>query len=457
MKVSISEHFTYRKIFKLTIAPILMMIFISLYSVVDGICISNLSTHDAFAGVNLIYPITTIVGGFGMLFGAGGSALIGKLLGQGKKEEAKQTFTNVIIAATVVGIALSAIGFFVVEPFAKAMGEVSTGDVTGMVDEAIKYGRILMAGQFLFIVQNMFHTLFVVDEKPQLGFVFSIAAGVTNIVFDVIFIGPLKMAATGAAIATVMGYAVGAIGPVLYFVFNKKGNIYFVKTKFMLKPVLKSASNGVSEFINFSAMAISGILFNYQLLKFYPGDMGKIGVEVYGVIMYVLLIFVAVFLGYSHTMSPVVSYNYGANNKKELSNVLKKSLIIIMLISLSMLVLGECLAKPIALIFANGSETMIDLTTKAMRLWSISFLFSGFALYGATFFVGLNNGGIALLISIIRSVALVVLFIFVLPIAIGPNGIWLTPACHEGGGAILALSLIFLFRKKYGYQLFGAD
>ena len=453
MKVSISEHFTYKKIFKLTIAPILMMVFISLYSVVDGICVSNLSTHDAFAGVNLIYPITTVVGGFGMLFGAGGSALIGKLLGQKKKEEAKATFTNVVIAATVVGIVLSVAGFFVVEPFAKAMGNVSTGEVSGMVQEAINYGRIIMLGQFLFIVQNMFHTLFVVDEKPQLGFIFAVASGVTNIVFDVIFIGPCHMAATGAAIATVMGFAVGAIGPVLYFIFNKKGNIYFVKTKFEIKPVLKSTSNGLSEFINFAAMAVSGISFNYQLLKYYPGDMGQIGVEAYGVIMYVILIFVAIFLGYSNTMSPVVSYNLGAENKKELSNVLKKSLIIISIISVTMLALGEGLATPIAHLFSKGSKEMIELTTLAMRLWSISFLFSGFALYGATFFVGLNNGLIALIISITRSIALSALFVFVLPLAMGPNGIWLTPMCHEGGGAILSLVLIYLYRNKYGYSI----
>lgn len=459
MKVSISEHFTYKKIFKLTIAPILMMIFISLYSVVDGICIANLPSnpevaHNSFAGVNLIYPITTIIGGFGMLFGAGGSALIGKLLGQKKNDDARKAFTNVIIAALIVGVVLSIIGFFIVEPFAYAMADAGSGDFSGMVQEAINYGRILMICQFLFIIQNMFHTLFVVDEKPHLGFIFAIAAGVTNIVFDIIFIGPCDMGATGAAIATVMGFAVGAIGPVLYFIFNKTGNIYFVKTKFDIKPVLKSTSNGLSEFINFAAMAVSGISFNYQLLKYYPGDMGQVGVEAYGVIMYVILIFVAIFLGYSNSMSPVVSYNLGANNKKELSNVLKKSLIIIGSISVVMLVLGESLSTPIALIFANGKEEMIELTTTAMRLWSISFLFSGFALYGATFFVGLNNGLIALLIAVTRSIILSVLFVFTLPIAMGPNGIWLTPMCHEAGGAILALVLIYVYRKKYGYQIF---
>ena len=223
MKVSISEHFTYKKILKLTIAPILMMIFISLYSVIDGICIANFSTHAAFAGVNLAFPITTVIGGIGLLFGTGGSALLSKMLGEKKNQLAKETFTNIIIAASVVGIVLSLIGFFIMEPYAIAMGQKSGEEpekIKAMVDEAIKYGRILMAGQFLFILQNMFHTLFVVDEKPQLGFIFAIAAGVTNIVFDVIFIGPCKMGAMGAGIATVMGYAVGAIVPVLYFIVN---------------------------------------------------------------------------------------------------------------------------------------------------------------------------------------------------------------------------------------------
>lgn len=456
-KVSISDHFTYKKILRLTIAPILMMVFISLYSVVDGVCISNLSTHEAFAGVNLAYPITTIVGGFGVLFGAGGSALIGKQLGEKKFQDAKETFTNVVIAAGVIGLILSVIGYFAVEPYAIAMGKVGGEYTKAMVEEAIKYGRILMLGQVLFIIQNMFHTLFVVDEKPHLGFIFSVAAGVTNIVFDVIFIGPLQMGSTGAAIATVMGYGVGCFGPIIYFIFNKSGNIYFVKSKFKIKPVLKSASNGISEFVNFSAMAVSGILFNYQILNYYPGEMGQVGIEAYGVIMYVLLVFVAIFLGYSNTMSPVVSYNLGANNKKELNNVLKKSLIIIGIISVSMMALGEALSIPIAVIFSNGSQQVVELTTTAMRFWSISFLFAGYAIYGGTFFVGLNNGLVALAITTTRSLVFVILFTFTLPLAMGANGIWLSPMCTEAGAAILSLILIYTFRKKYGYQLFSKN
>lgn len=455
MKVSISEHFTYKKIFKLTIAPILMMVFISLYSVIDGVCIANLPAteslrHAAFAGVNLAYPITAVIGGVGMLFGTGGSALISKMLGEKKKQLAKETFTNIIIAATVVGITFSLIGFFIVEPFVYGMSQITSDYDPLMISEAIIYGKILMAGQFLFIVQNMFHTLFVVDEKPHLGFVASIAAGVTNIVFDVIFIGPCNMGAMGAAIATVMGYGVGAIGPVLYFIFNKKGNIYFVKTKINFTNILKAARNGLSEFINYGAMTVSGVVFSVQLLKY----AGQNGIEAYGIIMYVILIFWAVFLGYSNTMAPVAGYNLGAKNKKELSNVLKKSLIIIAGISLTMLALGEGLSYPIALAFSSGYKELIDLATYAMRIWSISFLFCGFAIFGSTFFVGLNNGLLALNISMTRSIVLNILFAFTLPLACGTTGIWLVAPCAEGGAAILALVLIFVYQKKYGYQLF---
>lgn len=453
-KVSISDHFTYKKIFRLTIAPVLMMVVISLYSVVDGICIANLSSHEAFAGANLAFPLTTIVGGLGVLFGAGGSALIGKLLGEKKHQDAKETFTTIVIVALAIGFIFSIVGYFLVKPFCVAMGSVGGEYTSAMVEEAINYGRIIMLGQFMYVAQNMFHTLFVVDEKPHLGFIFSLAAGLTNIVFDIVFIGPLQMSATGAAIATVMGYAVGGIGPIIYFIFNKSGNIYFVKTKLKIGPILKSSSNGVSEFVNFASMAVAGILFNYQILKYYPGAMGQVGVETYGIIMYVLLIFLAIFLGYSSSMSPIISYNLGANNKEEITNVLKKSLIIIGIISLLMTVLGESLATPIALIFSNNSQEVVDLTTKAMRFWSISFLFSGLAIYGGGFFVGLNNGPIALLITSIRSIVLVTLFIFVLPLAMGADGIWISPIFTEMGAAILAFVLILIYRKKYGYKLF---
>ncbi|MCQ2795490.1 MAG: hypothetical protein MJ214_04745 [Bacilli bacterium] len=455
MKVSISEHFTYKKIFKLTIAPILMMIFVSLYSVVDGICIANLSNHAAFAGVNLAFPITTVIGGVGLLFGTGGSALISKMLGEKKEQLAKETFTNIIIAAAVVGAIASLIGFFVMEPYAIAMGNKSgesTEEIKAMVEEAIKYGRILMAGQFLFIIQNMFHTLFVVDEKPHLGFLWSIVAGVTNIVFDVIFIGPCQMGATGAAIATVMGYGVGTLGPILYFTFNKKGNLYFVKPVFNIKNVLRAAYNGLAEFVNYGAMTISGVVFNAQLIRYYPGS--TVGVEAYGVIMYVLLIFWAVFLGYANTVAPVAGYNLGAKNKEELTNVLKKSLVIISIFAGIMLALGEGLAYPIALIFSDNSEMMIEITTTAMRFWSISFLFCGFSIFGASFFTGLNNGLLASCISFMRSIALIILFVYTLPLAMGANGIWLSPVCSEGGAAIISLSLINICQKKYGYQLF---
>lgn len=457
MKIELSTHFTYKKILKFTIAPIFMMIFVSLYTVVDGVCIANLPSdpnlaHAAFAGANLTFPITGVIGGIGLLFGTGGSALISKMLGEKKEQLAKETFTNIIIAAVVTGAILSLIGFFIVEPYAIAMGNKSgesTEEIEAMVKEAIKYGQILMAGQFLFIVQNMFHTLFVVDEKPQLGFLWSIVAGVVNIVFDVIFIGPCDMGATGAAIATVMGYAVGSIGPVLYFVFNKKGTIYFVKPNFNIRNVLKAATNGLAEFVNYGAMTVSGVVFNSQLLRYY----GPIGVEVYGVVMYVLLVFWAVFLGYSNTMSPVAGYNLGAKNKKELSNVLKKSLVIVSGFALLMFALGEGLAKPIALIFSNNDQTMIELTTMAMRFWSVSFLFCGFSIFGGAFFVGLNNGLLASSISVMRSIVLIVLFVYTLPLAMNEKGIWLSPICSEGTAAIISLTLIFVFQKKYGYQI----
>ena len=447
MQVALSDHFTYKKIFKITYAPILMVIFVSLYCVIDGLCIATMAGHDAFAGANLIYPIIMIVGGFGFMFGTGGAALTSMHLGEKNKNKANQTFTNIVLGTLLLGVVLSLVGFFIIEPIANALGNITQGTTAGMINEAIKYGRILMICQFAFMLQNLFQEYFIVAEKPVIGFLFALIAGLTNIIFDLILIGPAQMGVVGAAIGTVLGFIVGSIGPVIYFFFSKKSTIHFVKPNLDFRSIGRSAYNGSSEFINNVATSIISVVFNIQILKYY----GQIGVEAYGIIMYVILIFIGVYIGYSVGIGPAISYHYGAKNKEELHNLFKKSLVIVGTASILMIILGESLARPIALIFSNGDSNLINLTTHAMRVWAISFFFCGSSMFVSSFFTALNNGLLSALTAFIRTLVFQISCVLIFPIFMKGDGIWWSIVIAEGLSFIFALFLLIKSRKRYGY------
>ena len=370
MQVHLSDRFTYKKIFHLVIFPIIMMIFTSLYAIVDGIFISNFQNNpSSFAAVNLIFPFIMIIGSVGFMMGAGGTALVSKKLGEGKKEEANKTFSLIIYFTIGLGIAISIIGFFLIEPVVKLMAHLSKSDSENLISEAVLYGRILVSAQMFFIMQNVFQSFFTVVERPRLGFRFVLAGGLTNIALDALFIGAFRWGVVGAAAATISGYLVASIGPFLYFTIRKDNPIHLGKTTFVLKDIAQSVYNGSSEFFSNIAMSVVSTLYNAQLLIAY----GENGVSAYGIIMYVGFTFCAIFIGYSIGMAPVIGYNYGAQNHKELRNVLKRSLILIGIAAISMFVLSFSTAYPFAHIFSGGNQELIELSITAIRIYSICY------------------------------------------------------------------------------------
>lgn len=447
MRVSLSDHYSYKNIFRMTISPVLMMIFTSLYSVVDGYFVSNYAGLDAYAGVNLIFPVIMIVGGIGFMFGTGGSALSSKLLGEGNRDKANKVFTMMLLIVLIFGVTIGFFIFLLIKPIATALGTITNGTTQGMVDEAIKYGRLLALGQVFFMTQNLFHSYFIVDEKPKLGFFYTILAGLTNIVLDFLFIKVLQLGIIGAALATILGYIVGSVFPLIHFIRNKEGNIMLAKTKLEARPILQSAFNGSSEFVNSISSSIVGMVFNIQLLRFF----GQRGVSAYGTLMYVSFMFVAIFIGYSIGMGPVVGYNYGANNKKELSNVLRKSLIIISIASIAMLIIGELLGPVFARLYIKEDQELLDLAIHAFRIYSIHFLFCGLSIYIASFFTALNNGLISAIVSFLRTLVLHIGFVLVLPIFMGGEGIWWSIIASELLTSIIAVLFLVGKRNKYGY------
>lgn len=448
-KVNISDHITYKNLFKLNIGPILMMTFISLYGIVDGLFIANFSDNpSSFAGVNLIFPIIMLIGGTGFMFGAGGSALVGKHLGQQRNELANQTFTNILLSGFIAGIILSILGYIFIPNLAEWLASVTEGSTPEMVSEAIKYGRICMLGQAFFITQNLFQNFLMVDGKPNLGFTFTLASGLTNIFLDFLFIVVLKMGVIGAGLGTTVGYIVGSIGPLIYFIKKKDGNIFLAKPTIDFRRVLFCCYNGSSEFLNNVSNTFVSILLNFYLLDFYSEN----GVSAYGIILYVLLIFLSIFIGYSTGTCPCISYQFGAKNHDELKNIIKKSFIIIGVSSILMFVFGVTLARPIALLFSHGNQELIELTTRAMRIFSIAFAFCGFSMFITSMFTALENGLISAILSVIRTLFLQVLMIVILPLIFNSHdAIWWYAPAQEFLALILSFSLFFAFKKRYKY------
>lgn len=447
LKVKLSDHLSYKKIFLAVIAPICMMVFTSFYSVIDGIFLSNVVGTNAFSGVNLIWPFCMVLGSLGLMLGTGGSALVSKTLGEGNEKRANALFSLVIYSTVVIGIIACIVGYLAVEPFAKWMASLSSDDTSLALDYAIRYGRILMIGVPLYMLQNVFQSFFTTAEKPLTGFAFVGGAGVLNIILDAIFIAGLKLEVEGAALATIIGYFVGGLSPILYFVFKKNINIHLGKGVLDFKALWKVCGNGSSEFVSNVASSIISMCYNAQLLIY----AGSKGVSAYGVVMYVSFAFMAIFMGYAIGIAPFTSYQYGARNEEELHNIFKKSLIIISVMSVSMVLLGELIGPLFCEIFAKNDPELLGLSINAMRIYSVVYATCGFSIFGSSFFTALNNGLVSAIISFVRSIVFELVAVFTLPLLWGLNGIWASAAFAEIGSSLMVAFFFVYERKRYHY------
>lgn len=443
MAIQLSEHFSYRKLLRFTLPSIIMMIFTSIYGVVDGFFVSNYVGKSPFAAVNFIMPFLMILGAIGFMFGTGGSALISKTMGEGDHEKAKQLFSFLICISTVCGIIIAVLGILFIRPVASLLG--AEGE---LLDNCVLYGRIILIALPAFILQYEFQSFFVTAAKPQLGLIFTVAAGVTNMVLDALLVAVFPLGLAGAAIATAISQAVGGIAPLLYFARENSSLLRLTKTRFDGKALLKTCTNGSSELMSNISMSIVGMLYNMQLMKY----AGEDGVAAYGVLMYVNMIFLAAFIGYSVGTAPVIGYHFGAQNHSELKCLLKKSIVIIGFFSVSMFLLAEILAKPLASIFVSYDETLMNLTLRAFWIFSFSFLFAGMAIFGSSFFTALNDGLTSALISFLRTMVFQVAAVLILPIFFEIDGIWLSIVAAELVAAVVTILFLIGKRKTYHYM-----
>lgn len=442
MKIQLSDHFTYKKLFRFTLPSIVMMIFTSIYGVVDGFFVSNFVGKTPFAAVNFIYPFLMILGAFGFMFGAGGSALVSKTLGEGDRDRANRLFSLIVYTSIIGGIVISALGIIFIRPVATLLGAEGR-----MLDDCVIYGRIILLTLVPFMLQMEFQSFFITAERPNLGLLVTVAAGVTNMVLDALLVAVFPMGLVGAALATALSQAVGGFVSLIYFIKPNKSLLKITKTNFDGKALLRTCSNGSSELMSNISMSLVGMLYNVQLMNY----SGEDGVAAYGVLMYVSMIFMAVFIGYSIGTAPLIGYNYGSGNRTELKNLLKKSFIIIGSVSVVMVVLSFALASPLSKIFVGYERALYELTLRGFFIYSFSFLFCGVAIFGSSFFTALNNGLISALISFLRTIVFQIAAVIILPLIWGIEGIWFSIVVAELMACAVTLAFIAFKRKTYGY------
>ncbi|MDY2901171.1 MAG: MATE family efflux transporter [Candidatus Borkfalkiaceae bacterium] len=442
MNIKISDHFTYKKLFTFVLPPVFMMILTSIYGVIDGYFISNFVGKTQFAAINFIYPFIMILGGTGFMIGTGGTALVAKTLGEGDDKRANELFTIIIRFCILLGIILTVSGILLIRPICKLLKATEE-----MTDYCVIYGSIVISFTTFFILQSNFHSFFSAAEKQRMGLIVTIIAGCTNAALDALFIAVFDWGLIGAALATGIGQVIGGLVPLVYFARPNTSRLRFVKAKLELKPILAACANGSSELLTNVSSSIVGMLYNMQLMKFYGED----GVSAYGVLMYVQFIFLAIEIGYSIGVSPIVSYNYGAQNTKELKNVFKKSIISLSVCGLVLTALAEILAVPLAKFFVGYDKTLFDLTVHAFRLYSFVFVFSGINVFSSGFFTALNNGLVSAILSFLRALVFQTFFVFLLPALFKAEGIWFATIATEAFAFMTAVFFLVFMRKKYNY------
>ena len=440
--IQLSDHFDCKRLLRFTFPSIIMMVFTSIYGVVDGFFVSNYAGKTPFAAVNFIFPVLIILGCPGFMLGTGGSALIAKTMGEGDKKRANQIFSLLIYVGAAAGVVLGAAGIALLPSVAVLLGAEGR-----LLADCVTYGRIiLLAGPF-FMLQMEFQCLFATAEKPKLGLTVTVAAGVTNIVLDAVMVAVLRWGLAGAAVASALSQCVGGVLPLVYFSRPNSSLLRLTRCPFDGAVLLKTCANGSSELMSNISMSVVSMLYNGQLMA----KAGEDGVAAYGVLMYVSMVFQAIFIGYAVGTAPVVGYHHGAGNRGELKSLLRRSVLLIGGVSAAMCLAGETLGRPLSVIFVGYDPDLLDMTAHAFAIFSVAFLFSGFAIFGSSFFTALNDGLTSALISFLRTLVFQCAAVIIFPILWGLDGIWWSIVAAEVMAVAVTLAFLTAKRKKYGY------
>lgn len=441
-EIKLSDHMTYRRLLRFTFPSICMMVFTSIYSIVDGLFISNFAGKSAFAAINLVMPAIMIVGGLGFMMGTGGSALVAKTLGEQDNKKANEIFSSIVYFTIILGLVTSAVMFVFIPDIAVLLG--ATDD---MLPYCITYARILTIGNVFFMLQNLFQNFFMTAARPKYAFRTAVVSGVSNMILDAILVGVLKLGVTGAAIATILAELIGAAIPFIYFIRPNPTVLRIVKAKIVFKNIVQAMFNGSSELLSNISTSIVGMVYNKQLLKY----AGENGVAAYGVLMYVGFVFVAIYIGYSIGTASFISYNYGAQNIEELKNIKKRSYSINIAFGILMVLIANLLSKPFAYIFTSYDEELLTITSNALKIYAFSFLLTGINIFTSNLFTALNNGLISAIISMLRTLVFQIGSVLILPLILDLNGIWCAVLVSEIMSFTIGRIFVLAYKKKYQY------
>ncbi len=441
-KIQLSDHFTVKRLLRFTLPSIIMMIFTSIYGVVDGYFVSNFVGKTPFAAVNFIMPFLMILGTVGFMFGTGGSALVSRLMGEGDEEKANKTFSLIVYTSLVIGIIIAVLGQIFLRTLASALGAEGR-----LLDDCVIYGRVILLALPAYILQMEFQSFFVTAEKPTLGLIATLLSGFTNMILDALLVAVFPLGLVGAALATAMSQVVGGVLPIIYFARKNDSLLRLTRASFDTQALLVTCTNGSSELMSNISMSLVSMLYNVQLLKYAEEN----GIAAYGVIMYVNFVFLAMFIGYSIGTSPIIGYHYGAGNKKELKGILGKSVGIISVLSVCMLLLAIALTRPLTDIFVGYDEALHSLTVRGFTIFSFSFLFAGFAIFSSGFFTALSDGLTSALISFLRTLVFQIAAVMLLPLIWEVDGIWMSIIVAEAMAVAVSVIFMIIKRKKFGY------
>ena len=441
-QIQLSDHFTYGRLLRFVFPSIVMLIFTSIYSVVDGLFVSNLVGDNALAAINIVWPLAMMVGAFGFMLGSGGSAEIARAMGQGEPERARRYFTSLVLAVIAIGTVLSVLCCLFMEELSRLFG---ASDL--LLEDCVTYGFIMLAGSVPFMLQSCFQSYLLAAERPKLGLWLTVAAGLTNAVLDYVFIGLMDMGVAGAAWATVAGYLVGGIIPLLYFLLPNKSPLRFTRTHAYPRMLMKSCANGSSELMtNISASAVN-VLYNIQVMHL----AGEAGVAALSIILYVNFVFISAFIGLGMGAAPLFSYHYGRGNTDELKSLFRKCITVLTVLSVTMAVTSQVFNEPLTRLFVDFDQSLVDMTVHGFRIFAVSFLFAGTNIFGSMFFTALGDGLDSALISFLRTLLFQCGAIWLLPRLWGLDGVWVATTAAELMAICVTVSLFLLRRKRYGY------
>lgn len=440
--IQLSDHFDFKKLIRFVMPSIIMMIFTSIYCVVDGIFVVNFAGKTPFAAINLIFPLIMIVGAFGFMLGAGGTAIVSKTLGMGNKERANEYFSLLVYTTVIVGVVVGALGIASARKVSELLG--AEGD---MLRYCTIYARIVLTALPFFMLQNVFQSFFIAAEKPKLGLFVTVAAGCTNIVLDAVLVGVLKLGLEGAAMATALSQTVGGVVPLIYFSRKNTSLLKLGRTKPYIRTLLSACVNGSSELMSNISASIVTMLYNAQFMKL----VGEDGVAAYGTIMYVSFFFVSIFIGFSIGSAPIIGFHYGADNRSELKNLRRKGFAVVGITGVAMCLLALLIAKPTCVIFSGSDGALYEMTLRGFIIFSFSYLFSGINIFGSAFFTALNNGIVSAIISFLRTLVFQCAFVTILPIFWGLDGVWFSIIVAEALSFAVTALFVIAKRKKYGY------